>query len=217
MTITAEKAPEAVSTKHTVHEQIVVNVPITTAYNQWTQFEHFPQFMHGVRDIRQLDATHMHWTVKIAGVKREFDTEITEQRADEIIAWQSTDGKTHAGVITFEELNPDKTMINVHFGWKPDNLADLAALILQLDDLQVKTDLKNFKELIEANGMEDGAWRGEVISEDALMNGGEEPPKDPNSDFFTNTRNAKNPEPKYGDDTVLTSQFIEPPKHEQTV
>ena len=146
----------------TVEKSIDVNVPITTAYNQWTQFEEFPRFMGGVEKITQVDDTHLHWEVSIAGVDREFDAEITEQHPDERIAWRSTDGETHAGVVTFHRLEDAVTRINVQIDWKPKDLIEKVGALLQIDDVQIGNDLKRFKELIEKQGVEDGAWRGDV-------------------------------------------------------
>jgi len=154
----------------TVNKSVDVHVPVSRAYNQWTQFESFPKFMHGVKEITQTDATHNHWIISIAGVKREFDTEITEQKPDQLISWASVDGKMHAGTVTFEILDAENTRIHVDLAWKPENLADIAGKILQLDDIQVTQDLKNFKELIEGQkdeetiqAAEGEGWRAEVI------------------------------------------------------
>jgi uncharacterized membrane protein len=146
----------------TVEKSIDVNVPITTAYNQWTQFEQFPRFMGGVEKITQIDDTHLHWEVSIAGVDREFDAEITEQHPDERIAWRSTDGESHAGVVTFHRVEDAVTRINVQIDWKPKDLLEKVGSVLQIDDIQVGNDLKRFKELIESQGFETGAWRGDV-------------------------------------------------------
>jgi uncharacterized membrane protein len=146
----------------TVEKSIDVNVPITTAYNQWTQFEQFPRFMGGVDKITQIDDTHLHWEVSIAGVDREFDAEITEQHPDERIAWRSTDGESHAGVVTFHRVEDAVTRINVQIDWKPKDLLEKVGSLLQVDDIQIGGDLKRFKELIESQGVEDGAWRGDV-------------------------------------------------------
>jgi uncharacterized membrane protein len=146
----------------TVEKSIDVNVPITTAYNQWTQFEEFPRFMGGVEKITQVDDTHLHWEVSIAGVDREFDAEITEQHPDERIAWRSTDGESHAGVVTFHRLEDAVTRINVQIDWKPKDLLEKVGSLLQVDDMQIGNDLKRFKELIESQGVEDRAWRGDV-------------------------------------------------------
>ena len=146
----------------TVEKSIDVNVPITTAYNQWTQFEEFPRFMGGVEKITQIDDTHLHWEVSIAGIDREFDAEITEQHPDERIAWRSTDGESHAGVVTFHRLEDAVTRINVQIDWKPKDLLEKVGSLLQVDDIQIGGDLKRFKELIEKQGVEDGAWRGDV-------------------------------------------------------
>jgi uncharacterized membrane protein len=146
----------------TVEKSIDVNVPITTAYNQWTQFEEFPRFMGGVEKITQVDDTHLHWEVSIAGVDREFDAEITEQHPDERIAWRSIDGESHAGVVTFHRVEDTVTRINVQIDWKPKDLLEKVGSLLQIDDIQIGNDLKRFKELIESQGFESGAWRGDV-------------------------------------------------------
>ena len=146
----------------TVTKSIDVDVPITTAYNQWTQFETFPEFMSGVHSVKQIDDTHTHWTVDIAGVEREFDATITEQHPDERVAWNSTDGTTHAGVVTFHRLADDETRVTVQLDWQPEGLVENIGAVIGVDDLQVARDLKKFKELIEAQGVEEGAWRGDV-------------------------------------------------------
>jgi uncharacterized membrane protein len=146
----------------TVSEDIDVQVPISVAYNQWTQFESFPQFLSGVDEVRQLDDRHLHWKVSIAGVKREFDAEITEQVPDDRIAWNSTGGEDHAGVVTFHRLSADSTRISVRMDWEPQGVVEAIGALLQVDDIQIGKDLRKFKELIESNGFETGAWRGSV-------------------------------------------------------
>lgn len=145
-----------------IEQSIDVDVPVSTVYNQWTQFEEFPQFMGGVDSIVQQDATHLHWTVSVGGVEREFDAEITEQHPDERIAWQSIDGPKHAGVVTFHRLDDAKTRITLQLDWEPEGFVETAGAALQIDDLQVGRDLARFKELIESRGAESGAWRGDV-------------------------------------------------------
>jgi len=146
----------------TVEKSIDVDVPVSTAYNQWTQFEDFPKFMNGVDSISQLDDKHLHWKVSVGGVEREFDAEITEQHPDERVAWKSIDGTTHAGVVTFHRLADDKTRVSVQIDWEPEGFVENAGALLQIDDLQVAADLRRFKELIEDQGRESGAWRGDV-------------------------------------------------------
>jgi uncharacterized membrane protein len=145
-----------------ITESIDVNVPVRTAYNQWTQFETFPQFMGGVDSITQQDATHTHWKTSIGGVQREFDAEITEQHPDERVAWKSTDGTTHAGVVTFHRLSDDETRVTVQLDWQPEGLVEKAGAAVGLDDHRVKQDLNRFKEFIESHRVETGAWRGNV-------------------------------------------------------
>jgi uncharacterized membrane protein len=145
-----------------VTESVDVAVPVSTAYNQWTQFESFPQFMGGVDKITQIDPTHNHWVTTIGGVTREFDTEVTEQHPDERVAWKSTDGTSHAGVVTFHRLNDANTRVTVQLDWQPSGVVEKAGSVLGVDDRQVKADLARFKEFIEKQGGETGAWRGDV-------------------------------------------------------
>jgi uncharacterized membrane protein len=146
----------------TITEHVDVDVPIRLAYDQWTQFESFPKFMGGVDSITQVDDTHTHWKTTVAGVTREFDTEITEQHPEERVAWKSTDGTTHAGVVTFHKLDDSTTRVTVQMDWEPEGLKEKAGAAVGVDDHQVKADLKRFKEFIEERGQAEGAWRGEV-------------------------------------------------------
>ena len=146
-----------------VTESIDVDVPVTTAYNQWTQFETFPHFLDQVEDIRQVDDTTSHWRVKIGGAVREFDTVITEQHPDERVAWKTVAGDVlHAGVVTFHRLSAGTTRVTVQFDWQPGDALEKVGAALGVDDHAVKKDLRNFKEFIEAQHAETGAWRGEV-------------------------------------------------------
>jgi uncharacterized membrane protein len=146
----------------TITETVDVDVPVTTAYNQWTQFESFPKFMDGVEEIRQLDATHTHWVMKYGGVSREFDATITEQHPDERIAWHSDSGPDHAGVITFHRLGDTRTRVTAQMEIDPEGFAENIADRLGLLDRRVKGDMQRFKRFIEHEGRETGAWRGDV-------------------------------------------------------
>lgn len=146
----------------TVEETVEVAVPVTTAYNQWTQFESFPKFMSGVESVTQLTDTTNHWVTKVGGVEREFDTEIVEQEPDSKISWRSVDGKSHAGTVSFVPLDAGNTKVSVRFEWAPETFTEKAGAALNIDDMQVKADMRKFKEFIESRGSETGAWRGEV-------------------------------------------------------
>ncbi len=148
----------------TVTKAIEVDVPVRTAYDQWTQFESFPEFMDGVESITQTTDTHTHWVVKVGGVQREFDTEIIEQVPDQVIAWRSTGGDTggHTGRVTFEALGPDRTRVDIALGWEPSDVVEKAGAAVGIDQRQVDASAKDFKRFIEERGAETGAWRGEV-------------------------------------------------------
>ena len=145
-----------------VTEHVDVNVPVSTAYNQWTQFEEFPRFMEGVEEIRQLDDKRLFWKTKIAGVAREFEAEITEQHPDHRVAWRSTGGTEHAGVVTFHRLGDTTTRVTVQLDAEPEGAVEKVGDALGLLKRRVKGDLDRFKALIEGQGTESGAWRGEI-------------------------------------------------------
>ena len=146
-----------------ITENIDVDVPVTVAYNQWTQFESFPKFLDEVVEITQTGDTHTHWKVKVGGAEREFDAEITEQHPDERVAWNSTGGDTeHAGVVTFHKLSDTTTRVPVQLDWEPQGALEKIGDLVGAGGHAVKKDLKNFKEFIEAQGAETGAWRGDV-------------------------------------------------------
>ena len=147
-----------------VTESVDVQVPVSTAYNQWTQFEEFPQFMGGVESVRQVDDTHLRWVAEIGGKREEWDAEITEQHPDERVAWTATGGKGNAGVVTFHRLDDDATRVTVQLDWQPEGVIENIGTALGFDDRQVKQELERFKGLIESRGQESGAWRGDVQS-----------------------------------------------------
>jgi uncharacterized membrane protein len=145
-----------------VRDTIDVNVPIHTAYNQWTQFETFPEFMSGVEEVRQIDDKHLHWKVKVAGVEREWDATITQQEPDQVIAWEAGGDTDNSGTVTFERLAEDSTRIHAAIGYETESLKEKIGDALDLPERQLKKDLSRFKEYIESRGQETGAWRGEV-------------------------------------------------------
>jgi uncharacterized membrane protein len=145
-----------------VEKSIEVNVPVSTAYNQWTQFEEFPSFMEGVESVTQLDDTHLRWVAEIGGKREEWRAEITEQHPDERVAWRSTEGKGNAGVVTFHHIDDSRTRVTVQMDWTPEGLTEKLGAAVGADDRRVKGDLERFKETIESQGVETGAWRGEV-------------------------------------------------------
>lgn len=146
-----------------IEESVEVDVDVSTAYNQWTQFESFPKFMAGVESITQLDDTHNHWVTKIGGVRREFDTEITEQHPDERIAWHSVGGDVRqAGVVTFHRLGDDRSKVMIQLDWDPETPVEKLGSVAGVDERQVRGDAQRFKEFIEGRGSETGAWRGDV-------------------------------------------------------
>lgn len=146
----------------TVNRTIDVEVPVSVAYNQWTQFESFPEFMKGVEAVEQIDETALHFSTNVGGVKRDYNAQILEQVPDSLVSWASIDGPRNAGSVSFEQLGPDRTRVNVEIEWEPGSFAEKAGSLVGIDDLRVSADLDKFKEFIEARGQETGAWRGSV-------------------------------------------------------
>lgn len=145
-----------------IEKSIDVGVPVHAAYNQWTQFESFPHFMEGVREVRQIDDTHLHWRAEIAGRDTQWDAVITEQIPDERIAWTNTSGARNAGVVTFHKIDPQTTRIMLQLDYEPEGAVENIGSALGLVSRRVAGDLERFKEFIESRGRETGAWRGEV-------------------------------------------------------
>jgi len=146
----------------TVEESIDINVPVSTAYNQWTQFEEFPRFMSSVEQVRQVDDTHLHWRATVGGKTKEWDSEITEQIPDQRIAWRSTGGPSNSGVVTFHRLGENRTRVMLRMDYQPEGPAERAAATVGAVKLTAKGNLKRFKNLLEVRGAESGAWRGTV-------------------------------------------------------
>ncbi|MET9342545.1 SRPBCC family protein [Nonomuraea sp. NPDC003804] len=146
----------------TIEHSVDVKVPVSVAYNQWTQFESFPEFMEGVESVKQVTDTRTHWLVDIAGVTREFDAEITEQHPDERIAWRSVDKPHQAGVVTFHRLDDTTTRVTLQMEYDPEGFVETVGDWLQIVRARVRGDLERFKDFIESRGGETGAWRGDV-------------------------------------------------------
>lgn len=146
----------------TVQKSIDVNVPVSTAYNQWTQFEEFPRFMEGVKEVRQLDDKRLHWKTQIAGKEEDFDATIDQQVPDQRIAWHSTMGPKQGGVVTFHRLGDNKTRVMLQMEYDPQGFVEKAGDMLGAVSMRIQGDLERFKKFIESRGIETGAWRGEI-------------------------------------------------------
>jgi uncharacterized membrane protein len=151
----------------TTTASVDVNRPIDVVYNQWTQFESFPEFMEGVERIEQRDDTHLHWVIKVGGITREFDATVTEQHPEERVAWKSDSGPDHAGVVTFHRLDDDKTRVTTQMDVDPEGFVENVADKLGILKARVSSDLERFKKFIESRPGETGAWRGDVSRPDA--------------------------------------------------
>jgi uncharacterized membrane protein len=145
-----------------IEKSIEIEVPVTTAYNQWTQFEEFPKFMEGVKEVKQVDDTHLRWKADIGGKEKEWDAEITEQIPDNRIAWRSRDGAMNAGVVSFHRLSDSRSKVMLQMEYDPkgvvENVGDAVGVVSQ----RVLGDLERFKRYIESRRQETGAWRGTV-------------------------------------------------------
>ena len=146
----------------TKERTVEVAVPVRIAYDQWTQFETFPNFMSGVESITQLDDKRNHWVTSVAGVEREFDTEIVDQVPDQRIAWQSVDGVNHRGVVTFDRLGESLTKVTVIMDFEPNGIVEQAGDKLGVVGHQMTADMQRFKEFIERRRAQTGAYRAEI-------------------------------------------------------
>jgi uncharacterized membrane protein len=149
-------------TSSSVEESIEVNVPVRTAYNQFTQFTEFPRFMDSVREIRQLDDRHLHWRANVAGEEKEWDAEITEQIPDKRIAWRSIGGVRNAGSVTFHKISDNVTRIMLQMDYEPEGPLESLGDAIGAVRMEARTNLTKFKEMLEKRGTETGAWRGSI-------------------------------------------------------
>lgn len=141
---------------------IELDIPVRTAYDQWTQFESFPSFMEGVEEVRQIDDTHVHWVAEIAGHRKEWDAEIIDQQPDKTIAWRSTSGDANQGSVNFESLGAERCRIRLAITYQPEGTAETVGAALGVVKGRVAADLRRFKEFIESRRTATGAWRGSV-------------------------------------------------------
>jgi uncharacterized membrane protein len=146
----------------TIEESIEIDVPVSTAYNQWTQFESFPVFMDGVQRVDQVSDTRLHWVADVGGQRHEWDAEITEQHPDHRIAWKALDASGPHGVVTFHRLDDDHTKVMVQMAHEPEGVKESVGSMMGLDSRRVKGDLESFKAFVEQVGVATGSWRGEV-------------------------------------------------------
>ena len=146
----------------TIEKHVDVEVPVRTAYNQWTQFEAFPAFMEGVKEVRQVDDANLHWVAEVAGKQEEWDARITEQKPDECVAWTSESGSMNAGVVTFQQIDPTHTRVNLQMEYEPEGFVESVGDAAGFVSRRVQGDLDRFKEFIESRGTETGAWRGTI-------------------------------------------------------
>lgn len=151
----------------TIEKSIDVGVPVSVAYDQWTQFETFPQFMTGVVEVKQFDDSHVHWIADVGGERKEWDAEIVEQEPDRVIAWRSVEGLTNSGRVEFEPIDSG-TRVSVEMQYDPDGMKESLGALIGVDGRQVEGDLERFRELVEAREVPTGAWTGTIESGDVV-------------------------------------------------
>jgi uncharacterized membrane protein len=153
-----------------VQQAADIAVPLSVAYNQWTQFEEWPQFMHRLDQATQEDDCTVSFRTKIWGMSKEFVGQIVEQRPDERIQWSVKEGVVHTGLVTFHELAPRLTRVQVSLDVEPGSWIEKAARGMRHVKRAVRADLARFKAFIEMQEVETGAWRG-VIHDGELVQG----------------------------------------------
>ena len=146
----------------TIEKSIEVDVPVSTAYNQWTQFEEFPQFMDGIKEVRQMDDKRLHWKAELGGRTKEWDAEIFEQVPDQRIAWRSIGGAKNSGMVNFMPIDGDHTQVNLQLHYNPEGAGENLGDALGVVSARVSGDLKRFKKFIESRRLPTGGWRGEI-------------------------------------------------------
>lgn len=149
---------------NTVEQSVDIGVPVRVAYNQWTQFETFPQILPSVERVEQVEPNRVRWHSRVAGKPTEWEAEIVEQIPDKRIAWKSVEGRDNAGCVTFHRLGPGETRVMVQMEYEQESVGEKVAEALGMVNRQVEKDLSAFKHFLEDRGRETGAWRGEIPS-----------------------------------------------------
>jgi len=150
----------------TIKKTIEVDVPVRLAYDQWTQFEDFPEFMEGVERVIQRDDKFLDWTARIGGQSRQWTAEIVDQTPGRRIAWKAVSGTDNAGAVLFQELGADRTLIELTIDAEPEGAVEGVGVALGFLDRRVEGDLERFKKFIEARRVPTGAWTGEIHGSD---------------------------------------------------
>ena len=145
-----------------IQKSIEIEAPISTVYNQWTQFEEFPRFMEGVERVQQMDDKHLHWVAEVGGKRKEWDAEIIDQQPDRRISWRITSGTRNSGVVCFQPKDPNITVITLEMYYEPDGAIEKAGDALGLLSRRVEGDLERFRHFIQERRTETGGWRGEI-------------------------------------------------------
>jgi uncharacterized membrane protein len=149
-------------------KSVIVNCPLSTVYNQWTQFEEFPKFMDGVIEVKQLDPQRLEWHTRIAGKDKYFQSEITKQIPDQCIAWRSLSGNDNSGTVTFARLNDRQTKVTLQMSYEPDSALEKVGDLFGFMSRRVEKDVENFRDFVEHRGAETGAWRGRIDGHDRI-------------------------------------------------
>jgi len=145
-----------------IQQSVDVAVPLKVAYDQWTQFEDWPEFMHRFENVEQVDDAKVAFSSKIWGIKKRFEAQIVEQHPDERIEWDVKEGVAHSGVATFHKLAPRLTRVEVSIDVEPDSLLEKAGRGMRFTKRAVRADLHRFKAFVEMNDEAEGGWRGTI-------------------------------------------------------
>ena len=157
-----------------MEKSIEVACPVRTVYNQWTQFEEWPRFMAGVKEVKQLDDTHTHFHAEVWGKDKEWDAEITEQVPDQVISWRSVSGAPNAGSVRFEPVSHDRTLVRLIMEYEPEGAMEKVGDAVGVFGARMQNTMEDFKKFIENRGAETGAWRGEVHGGQKQPSGGQQ-------------------------------------------
>ncbi len=149
-----------------IQKSIEVGVPIRIAYDQWTQFEEFPEFMEGVDSVVQRDDQFLDWTATVGGQTRRWTAKIVDQTPNVRIAWKAVEGAENAGAVLFTQLGPDRTRIDLTIDAEPEGPVETAGTALGFLDRRIAGDLERFKTFIEDRGQPTGAWTGQIHGSD---------------------------------------------------
>jgi uncharacterized membrane protein len=126
-------------------ESIDLAVPIGSAFALATRLEDFPQWSDRVERAEEIDDTHVAVDLKLRGAQRSIELEITDEQSPLRIEWEATEGLEGGGMLTFHELAPSLTHLELSLDVEHQSPIQRITRSIHLPDRAIRSELHRFK------------------------------------------------------------------------